>query len=137
MRRCPTVGSWRWSATARHPRAFEVLVQRYSQELTRYCRRMGLSDSRAEDVLQHAFLRAWMALEAGTEVRELRPWLYRIVHNTAVNVMRSSPDILSPLDEAEGIDAAAPASRTSRGAWPSARPSPASRRCPPCSATRS
>jgi RNA polymerase sigma factor (sigma-70 family) len=89
-----------------HPRAFEALVQRYSQELTRYCRRMGLSDSRAEDVLQHAFLRAWMALEAGTEVRELRPWLYRIVHNTAVNVMRSSPDILSPLDEAEGIDAA-------------------------------
>ena len=88
-----------------HPRAFEVLVQRYSQELTRYCRRMGLSDSRSEDVLQHSFLRAWMALEAGTEVRDLRPWLYRIVHNTAVNAMRSSPDILSPLDEAESIDA--------------------------------
>jgi RNA polymerase sigma factor (sigma-70 family) len=73
-----------------HERAFEALVQRYRRPLLRYCSRMGMSDSRAEDVLQHALLQAWLALERGTEVRELRPWLYRIVHNTAVNDLRSS-----------------------------------------------
>jgi RNA polymerase sigma factor (sigma-70 family) len=72
-----------------HERAFEALVQRYRRSLLRYCRRIGLSDARAEDVLQQAFLQAWMALGRGTEVRELQPWLYRIVHNAAVNAMRS------------------------------------------------
>lgn len=84
-------------AGAGHERAFEVLVLRYRRQLLRYCGRMGLSDSRSEDVLQHSLLRAWLALERGTEVRELRPWLYRIVHNTAVNVMRSAREDHGPL----------------------------------------
>lgn len=75
-----------------HERAFEAVVHRYRRPLLAYCRRMGLADSRAEDVLQQALLKAWLALQAGSEIRELRPWLYRIVHNTAVNAIRSSPE---------------------------------------------
>jgi RNA polymerase sigma factor (sigma-70 family) len=75
-----------------HERAFEVLVHRYRRPLLRYCARMGLADAGAEDVVQQSLLRAWLALERQAEVRELRPWLYRIVHNTAVNVLRSSRD---------------------------------------------
>jgi RNA polymerase sigma factor (sigma-70 family) len=75
-----------------HERAFEAVVQRYRRPLLRYCARMGLSEGTAEDVLQQALLRAWLALERRIEVRELRPWLYRIVHNTAVNALRSSHD---------------------------------------------
>lgn len=47
-------------------RAFEVLVQRYRAELLRYCRRLGLYDTRADDALQQAFLQAWLALQAGS-----------------------------------------------------------------------
>jgi RNA polymerase sigma factor (sigma-70 family) len=75
-----------------HERAFEAVVHRYRRPLLSYCRRMGLADARAEDVLQQSLLKAWLALQGGTEVRELRPWLYRIVHNTAVNAIRSTPD---------------------------------------------
>lgn len=75
-----------------HERAFEAIVLRYRGELLSYCRRLGLAEGRAEDALQHALLKAWLALQGGTEVRELRAWLYRIVHNTAVNIMRSSPE---------------------------------------------
>jgi RNA polymerase sigma factor (sigma-70 family) len=89
-----------------HERAFEVLVLRYRRQLLRYCGRMGLSDSRSEDVLQHSLLRAWLALERGTEVRELRPWLYRIVHNTAVNVMRSAREDHGPLIDAAQLGSA-------------------------------
>ncbi len=78
-----------------HERAFEAIVMRYRRPLLAYCRRLGLSDSRAEDVLQQALLKAWLALQAGVQVRALSPWLYRIVHNTAVNVMRSSRDELA------------------------------------------
>ena len=71
-----------------HERAFEALVQRYRRPLLRYCRRLRLGDARAEDVLQQAFLQAWLAFARGTDVRDVRPWLYRIVHNAAVNAMR-------------------------------------------------
>jgi RNA polymerase sigma factor (sigma-70 family) len=89
-----------------HKRAFEVLVQRYRRPLLRYCGRMGLADARAEDVLQQSLLQAWLALERGVEVRDPRPWLYRIVHNTAVNHVRSSREDLTLLADAPGIRAA-------------------------------
>ncbi len=88
-----------------HERAFEVLVRRYRGELLRYCRRLGLSDSRAEDALQHALLQAWLAIERGVEVRQLRPWLYRIVHNTAVNHVRRFPEDHRPLAEVSSVEA--------------------------------
>jgi RNA polymerase sigma factor (sigma-70 family) len=72
-----------------HERAFEALVHRYRRPLMRYCAGMSFSEARAEDVLQQAFLKAWIALSHGTEVRELRPWLYRIAHNTALNSLRT------------------------------------------------
>ena len=73
-----------------HERAFEAIVHRYRRPLLAYCRRLGLGEARAEDVLQQALMAAWLALARGTQVRELRPWLYRIVHNAAVNSMRSN-----------------------------------------------
>jgi RNA polymerase sigma factor (sigma-70 family) len=75
-----------------HERAFEALVHRYRRPLQRYCRSLGLSESRAEDVLQLTLLSAWQALAGGAPVRELRPWLYRIAHNTAVNAARGTSE---------------------------------------------
>jgi RNA polymerase sigma factor (sigma-70 family) len=69
-------------------RAFELLVRRHRRGLARYCRRMGLPEHRVEDVLQQALTRAWLALDRGVEVREARAWLYRIVHNAALNSIR-------------------------------------------------
>jgi RNA polymerase sigma factor (sigma-70 family) len=75
-----------------HERAFETLVKRYRTPLLRYCRRMRLCDSTAEEVVQHALLEAWLALAGGTQVRDLRSWLYRIVHNRALNTMRGASE---------------------------------------------
>lgn len=72
-----------------HERAFEVIVERYRKPLHSYCRRM-LSETRSEDAVQQAFLNAWSSLNNGCEVRDLRAWLYRIVHNAAVNVVERS-----------------------------------------------
>ena len=76
-------------ARAGHERAFEAIVQRYRKPLLRACRRY-LPEARAEDALQQALLAAWTALQRGDEVRELRPWLYRIAHNTSLNTVRMS-----------------------------------------------
>jgi RNA polymerase sigma factor (sigma-70 family) len=76
-------------AATGHERAFEAIVERYRRPLLRHCRRF-LPEARAEDALQLALVAAWSALRRGDDVRELRPWLYRIVHNTALNSLRAS-----------------------------------------------
>src|SRR4051794_15069649 len=70
-----------------HERAFEAIVERYRKPLLRACRRM-LPEARAEDAVQQALVAAWTGLSRGDEVRDLRPWLYRIAHNTALNQLR-------------------------------------------------
>ncbi len=76
-------------ARAGHERAFEALVERYRSALLGYCRRQLLPHERAEDALQQGLLQAWLALREGVEVSHVRPWLYRIVHNTALNMRRA------------------------------------------------
>jgi RNA polymerase sigma factor (sigma-70 family) len=76
-------------AAAGHERAFEAIVERYRRPLLRHCRRF-LPEARAEDALQQALVSAWSALRRGDDVRELRPWLYRIVHNTSLNALRAA-----------------------------------------------
>jgi RNA polymerase sigma factor (sigma-70 family) len=73
-----------------HEQAFEALVHRYRRPLLRYCRRMLLPEAAADDAVQQGLLKAWLALQQGTEVREARAWLYRVVHNAAVDALRSS-----------------------------------------------
>lgn len=68
--------------------AFEAIVQRYRRDLLAYCSRLLLSDSRAEDAVQQGLLAAWTTLRTGTEVRQLKPWLYRITHNQAISALR-------------------------------------------------
>jgi RNA polymerase sigma factor (sigma-70 family) len=68
------------------PRAYEAIVARYREPLRRSCAR--ITPGRAEDAVQQALLSAWMALERGAEVRELRPWLYSIARNAAIDQAR-------------------------------------------------
>jgi RNA polymerase sigma factor (sigma-70 family) len=70
-----------------HERAFEAIVERYRKPLHRHVRRV-LTEFRAEDALQQTFLKAWSSLQEGAEVRDLRPWLYRIAQNTALDALK-------------------------------------------------
>jgi RNA polymerase sigma factor (sigma-70 family) len=85
-------------ARAGHDRAFEAIVERYRRPLLRACRRI-LPEARAEDALQQALVAAWRGLQRGDDVRELRPWLYRIARNTALNQLRTSGYDLDELME--------------------------------------
>src|SRR3954454_18207475 len=66
-------------------RAFEAIVHRYRRPLLRYCGRF-LTPPRAEDAVQQAFVNAFGALRSGDGEMNLRAWLYRIAHNSALNV---------------------------------------------------
>ncbi len=70
-------------------RAFETLVRRHHHELRVYAGRLLGAEGRAEDALQHALMSAWVALrDRDTTVANPRAWLYGIVHNSAVTMLR-------------------------------------------------
>jgi RNA polymerase sigma factor (sigma-70 family) len=68
--------------------AFAALYERHYQALYRYCRSIVRDDTDAQDVLQSAWTRALVALRRGQRDAPVRPWLYRIVHNEAISLLR-------------------------------------------------
>jgi RNA polymerase sigma factor (sigma-70 family) len=74
---------------AGNDRAFEAIVDRYRRPLLRYSARL-LPPARAEDAVQQAFLNAFAALRRDGAAIDLRPWLYRIAHNAALNALREN-----------------------------------------------
>lgn len=83
--------------------AFEEIVRRYRSALLRYSR--GIVEEGAEDAVQHAFLNAHRALRRGDDLVDLRPWLYRLTHNAAVDVRRRQGPETSPLNpQVDGVE---------------------------------
>jgi RNA polymerase sigma factor (sigma-70 family) len=78
--------------------AFEEIVRRYGKPLGRYAAAI-VPSHRAEDVTQDAFSKALLALRDTDKEIELRPWLYRIVRNTALNDLRDQPAVTAELHE--------------------------------------
>jgi RNA polymerase sigma factor (sigma-70 family) len=78
--------------------AFETIVERYRRALMRYVSRL-LPPERAEDVVQQAFVKAYEAMQRDGAQLNLRPWLYRIAHNTALNALRDRGLRHDELDE--------------------------------------
>ncbi len=78
--------------------AFSVIVERYRGALLAYTTRI-LGPHEAEDALQQTFLNALAALRRDDRAIELKPWLYRIAHNVALNTVRRSGRHYEQLDD--------------------------------------
>jgi RNA polymerase sigma-70 factor (ECF subfamily) len=78
--------------------AFAAIVARYRAELVRYSGRF-VGPDRAEDVVQQALVNAMGGLRADDAIVALRPWLYRICRNLALNERRRRANIYEQLDE--------------------------------------
>ncbi|HWN72802.1 MAG TPA: RNA polymerase sigma factor [Solirubrobacterales bacterium] len=77
--------------------AFEEIVRRYRRPLDRFA--AAIVGGRSEDITQDAFSKALLALRGSEAEIELRPWLYRIVRNTALNDLRACPPAAAELSE--------------------------------------
>jgi RNA polymerase sigma-70 factor (ECF subfamily) len=69
--------------------AFRVLVERHSRAVFRLAYRMTGNEQDAEDVVQESFLRAFRRLGRFESRANFGTWLYRIVANCSVDLMRS------------------------------------------------
>ncbi|UGQ46639.1 sigma-70 family RNA polymerase sigma factor [Massilia endophytica] len=78
-----------------------ALANELRPELHRYCARLMGSIIEGEDVVQDALVRALEALPELDDATPLRPWLFRIAHNRAMDLLRSRA-----IRNAEPIDTA-------------------------------
>jgi RNA polymerase sigma-70 factor, ECF subfamily len=68
---------------------FLSLVESLRPELHRYCARLTGSVIEGEDIVQETLAKAFYALSLATETPPLRPWLFKIAHNTAIDFLKS------------------------------------------------
>ena len=73
-----------------HVRAFEEIVRRYRPQLVSFAGAI-VPAHRAEDVVQEALTKAHSSLATSDGEMKLKPWLYRIVRNRALNDLRDEP----------------------------------------------
>ena len=67
---------------------FMDLVDDVRPELHRYCARMTGSVFDGEDVVQETLAKAYYALGQMVQAPNLKPWLFRIAHNTAMDFLK-------------------------------------------------
>ena len=85
-------------ARAGHDAAFDAIVHRYRAPLQAYCRRW-LDPHRAEEVVQHTLMKAFLCVRDDSRPLVLRPWLYRVAHNAALNAVEKKGSDWEQLDE--------------------------------------
>jgi RNA polymerase sigma factor (sigma-70 family) len=74
---------------------FAAIVDRYEPELLAHAQRLT-HDGGAEDIVQQAFLNAFVAFQSGARVRHLRGWLHQILRNA---VIKAQAPLEAPLDD--------------------------------------
>ena len=85
-------------------RQFLALVEHVRPDLHRYCTRMTGSAADGEDVVQDTLARACYELSQMQTLPPLRPWLFRIAHNRAIDHWRHERARRhEPLEAAEAV----------------------------------
>lgn len=73
--------------------AFESLIQRYGRQIYNIAYRMAGNDADAKDITQEAFIRVFRAFRRIDPEASLESWLYRIVSNLYIDMLRRRPKV--------------------------------------------
>ncbi|MGH2373131.1 MAG: sigma-70 family RNA polymerase sigma factor [bacterium] len=79
---------------------YEALVAQYGRHIYAIAYRMAGNEADAKDIAQEAFVRVWRALRRIEPGASLEGWLYRIVSNLFIDLVRRRPKVrVQSLDE--------------------------------------
>jgi len=93
--------------------AFDVLVERYQKQVFALAYRLGGDYDEARDMAQEAFIRIYGELAQYDQQRRFFPWMYRVAHNTCINMLRKRPAASAPLESIYDVSAGDAASADS------------------------
>lgn len=68
--------------------AYAEIIHRYKERLMRYAVNIIGDEHMASDIVQEAFIKAYINLNGFDIKKKFSSWIYRIVHNQAVNVIK-------------------------------------------------
>jgi RNA polymerase sigma-70 factor (ECF subfamily) len=86
---------------------FEVLMRRYNQRLYRVARSIIHDDLEAEDVIQQAYINAYLHLAQFADRAKFSTWLTRIAIHEALSRVRKASRMLPLEDGGEGVESVA------------------------------
>jgi RNA polymerase sigma-70 factor (ECF subfamily) len=69
---------------------FRLVVERYEAKLMRYSLYLLKDYDTASDVTQSAFISAYVNLRSFNPNKPFSPWIYRILHNGAMNAIKAN-----------------------------------------------
>jgi RNA polymerase sigma factor (sigma-70 family) len=75
--------------------AFDELYRRYVHRLAAYGAHLLGDPAAGDDIAQSTLLKAYNALRGGSVPERVKPWLYRIAHNTAIDLVARRREIPS------------------------------------------
>jgi RNA polymerase sigma factor (sigma-70 family) len=97
-----------YTAITKAREEFLGIVETIRPELHRYCARLTGSVIEGEDIVQDTLAKAFYALGLTAELPPLRPWLFRIAHNAALDFLKSHgkklTDPRADMTDVAGVD---------------------------------
>lgn len=64
------------------------LFEEAREDVYRYLLTLGLAPPQAQEAAQDVFLRLYVALKKGEEIRNPRAWIFRVAHNLGLKIRR-------------------------------------------------
>lgn len=77
---------------------YAVIIERYQHKLLRYVTHLIKDEHMATDVVQEAFIKAYINLNGFDVKKKFSSWIYRIAHNEALNIVKKYPKEVPLLD---------------------------------------
>lgn len=82
------------------PELYTVILERYQSKLLRFANNIIKDENKAEDAVQASFVKAYININSFNTKKKFSSWIYRIVHNETVNIIKKYfkeiplPDVL-------------------------------------------
>lgn len=85
---------------------YSEIIKRYQGKLLRYAINIIGDQQQAEDVVQEGFIKAYVNLNGFSTKKKFSSWIYRIVHNEAINFIKKNKKYrpIADRDFDSGID---------------------------------
>jgi RNA polymerase sigma-70 factor (ECF subfamily) len=77
------------------------IIKRYQERLLRYAVYLVKDESDAADVVQDTFIKAYIYLKSFNTKKKFSSWIYRIVHNEAINLVNKQKKHVPIMDNVD------------------------------------
>jgi len=78
---------------------YAIIIERYKNKLLRYATNLVHDQSKASHIVQDAFIKAYINLNGFNTQKKFSSWIYRIVHNEAMNAVKKYKQEVPILDD--------------------------------------